>query len=54
MLTGVGDDVSKFFGFRARSRVLKPKVGTESESEKCDSAVSLPPAQDRVRILSCG
>jgi len=33
--TGVGVDVSKFFGVRAG--VSKLGAGTESESEKCDS-----------------
>jgi len=34
VLTGVGADVSKFFG----AGVLKHGAGAESESEKCDSA----------------
>jgi len=34
VLTGVGADVSKFFG----AGVLKRGAGVESESEKCDSA----------------
>ena len=36
VLTGVGVDVSKFFGVGAG--VLKRGAGAESESEKCDSA----------------
>jgi len=36
VLTGVGADVSKFFGVGAG--VLKRGAGAESESEKCDSA----------------
>ena len=36
VLTGVGVDVSKFFGVGAG--VLKHGAGAESESEKCDSA----------------
>jgi len=36
VLTGVGVDVSKFFGVRAG--VLKRGAGAESESEKGDSA----------------
>jgi len=36
VLTGVGVDVSNFFGVGAG--VLEPKAGAESESEKCDSA----------------
>jgi len=36
VLTGVGVDVSTFFGFGAG--VLKRGAGTELESEKCDSA----------------
>jgi len=38
VLTGVGVDVSKFFGVGARAGVLKRGAGMESESEKCDSA----------------
>jgi len=36
VLTGVGVDISKFFGVGAG--VLKPEAGADSESEKCDSA----------------
>jgi len=36
VLTGVGVDVSKFFG--AGARVFKRGTGAESKSEKCDSA----------------
>jgi len=36
--TGVGVDVSKFFGVRAGAGVLKRGAGVESESEKGDSA----------------
>jgi len=35
VLTGVGVDVSKFFGVGAG--VLKPEAGLDSESEKCNS-----------------
>ena len=38
VFTGVGVDVSKFFGVGAE--VWKPEAGAESESEKCDSAES--------------
>jgi len=36
VLTGVGVEVSKFFGVGAG--VLKPEAGAKSESDKCDSA----------------
>jgi len=36
VLTGVGVDISKFFGVGAG--VLQRGTGAESESEKCDSA----------------
>jgi len=36
--TGVGVDVSKFFGVGTGAGVLKRGVGVESESEKGDSA----------------
>jgi len=35
--TGVGVDVSKFFGVEAGAGVGKHGTGAESESEKCDS-----------------
>ena len=38
VLTGVGVDVSKFFGVGAGAGVLKPEAGVESESEKWDPA----------------
>jgi len=38
VLTGVGVDVSKFFGVGAGAGVLKREAGAELESEKCDSA----------------
>ena len=38
VLTGVGVDVSKFFGVEAGAGVLKHGAGVESESQKCDSA----------------
>jgi len=38
LLTGVGVDVSNFFGVGAVAGVLKHGAGAESESEKCDSA----------------
>jgi len=38
VLTGVGVDVSKFFGVGARAGVLKGGAGADSEAEKCDSA----------------
>jgi len=38
VLTGVGVDVSNFFGVGAGAAVLKRGAGAELESEKCDSA----------------
>jgi len=34
VLTGIGADVSKFFGVGAGAGVLKPEAGVESECEK--------------------
>jgi len=53
VLTGVGVDVSKFFGVEAEAGVLKRGAGVESESEKGDSANlwQLPEVRmDRIRI----
>ena len=38
VLTGVGVDVSKFFGVASGAGVSKRGAGVVSESEKCDSA----------------
>jgi len=60
VLTGVGVDVSKFFGVRAG--VLKHGAEAESETEKCDSThlwcawtgictfwIRTPPSSNRIR-----
>jgi len=51
VLTGVGVDVSKFFGVGAG--VLKCGAGAESESEKCDSAHLWLRVREGGRLVVC-